>query len=184
MTATMNSTELTLQKRGNCCWTAQSKIIKITLIYILVILLCVGTTVGVYIATRPNIVDHPEFEAGAIEGTPEVGEAYAYSTLTVTDNYLIKVCGVPLITGNQLHLNITNPKGNYVWFRVEVLNSEGELIGKTGVIKTNEYVPTIELSKTLNENSKVTVRIIGYTPHTWHSAGNVNLQIKSFKFGQ
>jgi hypothetical protein len=59
MTATMNSTELTLQKRGNCCWTAQWKIIKITVIYILAILLCVGTTVGVYMATRPNIVDHP-----------------------------------------------------------------------------------------------------------------------------
>ena len=184
MTATMNSTELTLQKRGNCCWTAQWKIIKITVIYILAILLFVGATVGVYMATRPNIVDHPEFEAGAVEGAPTVGEAYAYSTLTVSDTCLIKVCGVPKVTGKQLHLNITNPKGNYVWFRAEVLNGDGEIIGKTGVIKTNEHVPVMELSEVLNETSKITVRIIGYTPHTWHSAGNVNLQIKSFKFGE
>ncbi len=184
MTATTNNTtELILQKRGNHCITAQRKIIKIFLIYVIVLTVCIGMTAGIYYVTRPTIMSHPDFEPGVASGAPEVEKEYAYSTLTVSDDYIIKLCGVPKLDGKMLHLNLTNPKGNYVWFRAEVLNADGDIIGSTGVIKTNEYMPAIELAQAIGKDDKVTVRIVGYMPYTWHSAGNVNLKINSFYSG-
>ncbi len=185
MTATNNNTiELTLQERGNHCITAQRKIIKIFVIYAIVLAVCIGMTTGIYYATRPTIMDHPDFESGVVSGVPEVGKEYAFSTLTISDEYQVQLCGVPKLDGKMLHLNLTNPKGNNVWFRAEVLNANGDIIGSTGVIKTNEYLPAIELAQVIDKDDKITVRIVGYTPHMWYSAGNVNLKIQSFNINE
>ncbi len=184
MTVTTNYTtqELTLQNRGNCCITAQRKILRIMVIYLITIALCFGITAIAYSVTRPTILDHPDFETNVTAGTPSIDKKYCFSTLSVQPDYQIQMCGIPAVKDNMLYLYVTNPKSNDVWFRVEVLDSEKNVIGTSGVLKTDEYLQYIKLDKALVKGDEITVKVIGYTPNTWYSAGNVNLQIKSFDF--
>lgn len=178
MTTTSNANNSPLQNCGKLCLTAQRKITFIALVYTLTVLVCIGAVAFTCYAFQPTILEHPDFEPNAVVGAPMVDKSLGFSTLTVRDDYAIQICGSPAFDGQNVHLYLTNPKGNNVWFRAEILSEDGEVLGSTGVLKQGQYIECVQLYDEIKEDTTtVMVRIVGYVPNTWHSAGNVNLQI-------
>lgn len=169
---------LRLQKTTSVCTTRRRRMGKLTVLYLLIAALGVALAVWAYFYFQPVVLTHPDFDAAAVSGAPQVEERYGYSTLEVDEEYSILLCGVPANDGQTVEFYLTNPADNGVWFRAEVLNEDGEVIGSTGVLRQGEYLPAITLSEPLTEReTPVTVRIVAYEPDTWQSRGNVNLNL-------
>ena len=56
-----------------------------------------------------------------------------------------------------------------------VFDEQGNMLGETGLIKPNEYVKYVTLSKTPEVGTKIKLKIMGYEPHTYYSAGAASL---------
>ena len=56
-----------------------------------------------------------------------------------------------------------------------MFDEQGNMLGETGLIKPNEYVKYVTLSKTLEVGTKIKLKIMGYEPHTYYSAGAASL---------
>ena len=150
----------------------------LTLLYLGIAVLGVALGVWAYHHFQPAPFTHPDFDSAAVAGEPVVDERYGYSTLQVDQEYALRICGVPANDGETVHFCLTNPADNGVWFRAEVLDSQGELLASTGVLRQGEHLPSITLSRPLTQReTPVTVRIVAYEPDTWRSRGNVNLDL-------
>ena len=62
---------------------------------------------------------------------------------------------------------------SYLDYRV--LDENGEMLGETGLIKPNEYVKYVALSRELPQGTKIKLKIMGYEPQTYRSAGAATL---------
>lgn len=92
------------------------------------------------------------------------------------------LCGVPANDGQTVELYLTNPADNEVWFRAEVLDGDGNLLGSTGVLRQNTHLPTVTLEQPLTEQeTPVTIHIVAYEPDTWQSRGNINLNMTLYQ---
>ena len=169
---------LTRQKHAGASATRGKRTAKLAVLHIALALLIAAAAVWAYHFFQPVQFTHPDFDAAAVSGAPEVDERYGYSTLTVDEEYAVQLCGVPANDGQTVEWNLTNPADNGVWFRAEVLDEGGETLASTGVLRQGEYLPSVTLSRPLTEReTPVTVRIVVYEPDTWQSRGNVNLNL-------
>lgn len=50
-------------------------------------------------------------------------------------------------------------------------------MGETGLLKPGEYVKTVTLTKTLAAGENIKLKIMGYEPETYESAGSVSLNV-------
>jgi len=166
---------LKLHNEETICITKQKNNLKMIIIAVIIGLLCFGSIGYAYNCFSPEI--RHSFEKDFETGTPELKKNVEYSTITVSKGYEVKLCAVPKVEDNNVFFYLTNPKSNNVWFKVEILDEKDNVIGSTDVIKQDQHIPSIELSKQVEENMKVKLRIISYKPHTWESCGNVNLKI-------
>lgn len=146
---------------------------------LLVFFVCVFGVSVAYVNFQPTALTHPDFDAAALSGTPQVDRKYGFSTLTVNDDYSIQLCGAPAFAEQSVDLYLTNPAGNKVWFRAEILDADGNLLAASGVLKQNQHLPSISFEEPLpnDKDIELVVRIIGYEPNTWHSAGTVSLKM-------
>ncbi len=166
------------QSVSEVCVTCRRRTVKLAILYLLIAAFGVAAAVWAYHYFQPAVLTHPDFDAAAVTGAPEVEERYGYSTLQVDENYSVMLCGVPANDGQNVAFYLTNPADNGVWFRAEVLSGDGEILASTGVLRQGEYLPSIALSQPLTEReTAVTVRIVAYEPDTWQSRGNVNLNL-------
>ena len=173
-----DTTELQLQRVSRTCRTWRNRMFKIALLYLLIAAAAILAAVWAYRYFQPAVLTHPDFEAAALSGAPQVEERYGYALLQVGEGYGVQLCGLPANDGQTVQFFLTNPDSNEVWFRAEVLDEEGRLLASTGVLRPNEYLPSITLDEPLTEaETPVTVRIVAYEPHTWQSRGNVNLKV-------
>lgn len=160
------------------CVTRRRRMARLAALYVLIIAGGVAAAVWAYHYFQPAVLTHPDFEAAAVSGAPQVDERYGYSTLQVDEEYSILLCGVPANDGQTVDFYLTNPEDNGVWFRAEVLNEGGDVIGSTGVLRQGEHLPSLTLTEPLSEReTPVTLRIVAYEPNTWQSRGNVNLNL-------
>ena len=154
----------------------------LTLLYLGIVVLGVALGVWAYHHFQPAPFTHPDFDSAAVAGEPVVDERYGYSTLQVDQEYALRICGVPANDGQILELYLTNPAGNGVWFRAELLDQAGEVLYATGVLRQGQHLPTIALPQPLSDReTPITVRIVAYEPDTWQSRGNVNLNLTVYK---
>ena len=166
------------QNISQVCTTHRRRTARLAALYLLIAAFGVAAAVWAYHYFQPAVLTHPDFDAAAVSGTPQVDERYGYSTLQVDEEYAVVLCGVPANDGQTVDFWLTNPEDNGVWFRAEVLSETGALIGSTGVLRQGEYLPSIALTEPLTEReTPVTVRIIAYEPDTWQSRGNINLDL-------
>ena len=178
----LESVELRLQDVRPTSRTRRRRTGKLILLYLLIIAAGVTAAVWAYVHFQPAVLTHPDVDAAAVSGTPEVAPEYGYSTLTVEEDYQVLLCGVPANDGQTVDFYLTNPQDNGVWFRAEVLDADGNLLASTGVLRPGEYLPSITLSDPLTEReTAVTVRIVAYEPDTWRSRGNVNLNLSLYQ---
>lgn len=120
----------------------------------------------------------PAFESTAAVGVPEVDEALGYSELYKDGMaYRVSVCGVPKIEGKTLTAYFTNTEGNEKYLKLRVLDEDGNILGETGLLKPGEYVKSVELTEELAAGTKITLKVMGYEPETYESAGSVSLNV-------
>jgi hypothetical protein len=118
----------------------------------------------------------PVAELNAITGVPTVSDGIGYSEFNQESMpYTFHVCGIFNINGNKADIYFTNDDTNNTLLLLRVYNSSGVKIGETGFLKPGEYVQTVELSDIPSAGEEVKYEIVGYTPDTYHSAGNITL---------
>lgn len=148
-----------------------------------VLMVCFAVTIGVMIFAlcRPNDkksaeFTQPPFESTAQYGKPEVSENLGYSSPNRDDmSYDFAVCGNVTMEGDKAMVYLTNIEGNNAWIKLRVFDEQGNMLGETGLIKPNEYVKYVTLSKALEVGTKIKLKIMGYEPHTYYSAGAASL---------
>ena len=113
----------------------------------------------------------PEFDALAVAGVPDVS---GWQELDA-QAYRVGICGVLVPNGNDMDVWLTNPKENQVWLKVRVLDSNGDILGESGLIRPGEYIQTINLQTVPGSGSTVILKIMAYEPETYYSAGSVTL---------
>lgn len=120
----------------------------------------------------------PDFEAAAVQGTPEVEESMGYTELYKEGMaYRVSVCGVPTVDGQDLTVYFTNTEGNEKYLKLRVLDTGGNILGETGLLRPGEYVKTVTLTKSLAAGENIKLKIMGYEPETYESAGSVSLNV-------
>lgn len=123
----------------------------------------------------------PPFESAAITGVPEVDEELGWSELAIRDGYVVHLCGV--LNANVdgiVPVWLSSDSSNDVWVKLRLRNSEGELLGETGILKPGEYVENLKITAIealpgKGESADVILQVMGYEPDTYYSAGSVGL---------
>lgn len=118
----------------------------------------------------------PPFAENAESGVPEVPEALGYSS-PYKDGmaYRFSVCGNVTIEGRDAVVYLTNPVENTVWLKLRVLDENGKTLGETGLIRPGEYVRCVTLTSVPAASAKIKLKIMGYEPDTYLSAGSATL---------
>ena len=125
------------------------------------------TVVGEFVA--------PEFDAGAVVGTPNVPAELGWAVLNISEGYTVHVCGIlnADATGS-VPVWFASEADNTVWVKLRLLDGEGKVLGETGILKPGEYVERMQLADGTH-SCAVTLQIMGYEPETYYSAGSVGL---------
>lgn len=120
----------------------------------------------------------PAFETAAVQGVPEVAESMGYTELYKEGMaYRVSVCGIPAVDGQNLTVYFTNTEGNEKNLKLRVLDTDGNVLGESGLLKPGEYVKTVTLTKALSAGENIKLKIMGYEPETYESAGSVSLNV-------
>lgn len=146
---------------------------------ILLVVLCILSLIGMVFAltkgeNQTAVFSPPPFDEDAQRGTPTPEEESGYSKVN-TEAYLFSICGAPRISGNALVVFLTNPEDSTVWLKVRVLSEDEELLGESGLIRSGEYVEAVQLEEVPKEEQPIILKVMGYEPETYHSAGAVTL---------
>ena len=113
----------------------------------------------------------PPFDKTAVVGVPVVPDGLGYAELDC-QAYRVSLCG-KLTADGQIWL--TNPLENSVWLKMRVLDEKGRILGETGLVRPGEYVQTITLTSVPKSGTPVILKIMGYEPDTYYSAGAASL---------
>lgn len=118
----------------------------------------------------------PAFDSSAVTGIPEVPEGLGYSA-PYQDGmaYRFAVCGNVLMEGKQALVYFTNPAENDTWTKLRIYDESGNVLGESGLVKPGEYVQYVTLTKELAPGTPIKLKIMGYEPDTYTSAGAVVL---------
>ena len=118
----------------------------------------------------------PEFDKGVIKGTPYIKnpQAVGYSELDA-QAYKLSICGKVTVEDGKADIYFTNPKSNDVWLKLRIFNEAGEIIAETGLVCPGEYLQTITFDKVPASGDKITIKVMGYEPHTYYSAGAADI---------
>lgn len=123
---------------------------------------------------KQNTFIPPEFEAAAQSGIPDVPEGLGWQELDV-QVFKVSVCGVVAIKENTADVWLTNPKSNQVWLKLRVLDTDGNILGETGLLKPGEYVQSIVFNTALKSGTEIVLKVMAYEPEVYTSAGAVSL---------
>ena len=118
----------------------------------------------------------PPFEENAVIGEPQVAQELGYSLFSQDDiPYSFSVCGRVTTHDTKAIVYFTNPKDNDCWLRLRVLDEKGSILGQTGILRSDEYVEGVVLSRPLSKGTKITLKIMGYEPDTYYSVGAIQI---------
>lgn len=116
----------------------------------------------------------PAFEEYAQKGEPEVSEDCSWSKVDATV-FNASLCGQIESGTKEPEVWLQNPADSEVWLKLRVEDEEGNVLGETGILKSNEYVKKINLSRALQDGEAVRLRLMSYEPEIYYSAGSVVL---------
>lgn len=138
----------------------------------LIVVLCLPEKKGEFVA--------PAFEEAAKTGIPVVDEKYGYTELYREGMaYRVSVCGIPAADGNALTVYFTNAEENDCYLKLRVLDENDKILGETGLLRPNEYVETVTLTKKIASGTPLKLKVMSYQPETYESVGSVLLSVKA-----
>ena len=62
-----------------------------------------------------------------------------------------------------------------MWLKLRVLDEGGGVLGESGLVRPGEYVKDVTLAEKLPAGTKIKLKIMGYEPETYRSAGSATL---------
>ena len=143
------------------------------------VLCVVSVAVMIYALATPKTVMGqfvpPPFEAAALTGTPQVPDGLGWQELDAKA-YKVGLCGKLIPDGQAVDVWFTNPESNTIWMKLRLLDSKGNLLGETGLIRPGEYVRSVSLSTVPSTGSALVMKVMAYEPETYTSAGVVSMQ--------
>lgn len=116
----------------------------------------------------------PPFEADAETGTPEPPEDLDWQELDA-EAFRFSVCGVFAPENGRADVWLTDPAESEAWLKLRVLDTEGTILGETGLIRPGEYVRSVALDTMPEEGEAVIMLVMAYEPETYHSLGSASL---------
>ncbi len=116
----------------------------------------------------------PPFDPAAMAGTPDVPENLGWGELDA-QVYKASVCGYLVPEDGKADVWLTNPETNAVWLKLRILDSQGNILGETGLIKPGEYVQQVSFITVPKADEAVTLKLMAYEPETYYSAGAITL---------
>ena len=120
--------------------------------------------------------ESPPFDTNAVTGEPSVSETLGYSVLYQEGmSFKVGICGNVRISKSTADVYFTNVSDNDLWLKLRVLNSEGDIIGESGLIKPGEYLKSVELSSSVTASERITLKVMSYEPDTYYSLGAITL---------
>lgn len=120
--------------------------------------------------------ESPPFDTNAVEGEPSVSQTLGYSVLYQDGmSFKVGICGNVNIKGSTADVYFTNVSENALWLKLRVLDSKGDIIGESGLIKPGEYLKSVELNSSVKADERVTLKIMSYEPDTYYSLGAITL---------
>ncbi len=118
----------------------------------------------------------PPFEAAAVSGVPTVDENLGYSEIYRDGmGFSAWACGNVTMNGKNARVYFTNPDDNTVWLKVRIMDTAGNILGESGILKPGEYAEHVTLESELAAGTKISVKIMAYEAETYHSEGAVVL---------
>ena len=118
----------------------------------------------------------PPFEVNAVSGVPTVDERFGYGEIYRNGMaFSAWICGNVTIEGNNARLYFTNPPNNTVWLKIRIMDTEGSILGESGILKPGEYVELVTLGSELDVGTKISLKIMAYEAETYRSEGAVVL---------
>lgn len=146
----------------------------------ILLLFCILSVVCMIIALRHTgkqsvAFTPPPFDAAAQTGMPQVPDELGWSEVEAPDVFSAHICGNVTVTGQSADIYFTNSADNHVWLKLRVLDSEGNILGETGLLKPGQYVQKISFSLLPQTDTEITMKIMAYEPETYYSAGAVSL---------
>lgn len=118
----------------------------------------------------------PAFESMALQGVPDVPAELAYSSPHRDGMaYRFSVCANVTLDGSKATVYFTNAEENHVYLKLRVLDENDKILGETGLLKPGEYVKDVQLLRELPSGTEIRLKIMGYVPDTYLSAGAVVL---------
>lgn len=120
----------------------------------------------------------PPFESAAVAGVPEVSEELGYTQLYKEGMvYRVSICGIVTMEEQDAIVYFTNTEGNEKYLKLRVLDEQEQVLGETGLLKPGEYVKAVALNKELKPGTPIKLKVMGYQPETYESAGCVTLSV-------
>lgn len=116
----------------------------------------------------------PPFDTNAVQGIPDVPENLGWEEVDA-QAYKASICGKVIPNGDTADVWFTNPESNSVWLKLRVLDTQGNVIGETGIIKPGEYVQEVTFTKTPQVGDSIVLKLMAYEPETYYSAGSITL---------
>lgn len=116
----------------------------------------------------------PPFDNAAQQGVPHVPDNLGYSELNAKA-FKASVCGKLEVRGDKAEVYFTNPAENGVWMKLRMLDSEGNILGETGLIRPGEYVKEVGFTSVPEVGTMIELKIMSYEPDTYYSMGAVSL---------
>lgn len=120
----------------------------------------------------------PPFETEAVDGVPTVSEYLGYTELYQEGMaYRVSICGVVTMKEEQARVYFTNAESNTKYLKLRILDEQDQILGETGLLKPGQYVEWVQLSERLEPGTNIRLKIMGYEPETYESAGSVVLRV-------
>lgn len=147
--------------------------------------LAVAVMVAVIIVTTPHTpaFTPPPFDENAVVGTPEgIPEELGYTEhYREGMAYSVSTCTAIRMEGMDALVYFTSSERNEKYVKLRILDADGNILGDTGLLRPGEYVRTVALSRELSEGEVITLKVMGYEPESYQSAGSVRISVSIVK---
>ena len=155
----------------------KDKQILLGLVALLALLLAVSTALWYLKEEKTGFVP-PEFDENAVSGTPQIPEGANYQLLDIKEGYKVRMCVNPTVSDGYLSLYFTSDPDNTLWVSAMILSEEGNILGRTGILRPGEYLTKVPVTGELRHGENVIVKILSYEWETYYSLGAANAQIQ------